>query len=663
MHGLQTGAPMRRISLVGVFMLVMLALATHVTVARADTPPPNTITQTAITSPSDPSYYYDSTNGAYGGITVTGTTDSTDPSSDAVDIDCYVDNGTDVDSSYYSGGYYDEPAAPVVLAPDVPLDANGEFSTTVSYAAIEEDSYYQDGACQLRAVPTDTGPEAQAAPVSLLGSYTGPRVLVSYLSPDYDYEGSGLQDFGVTAPALGADDYYSSAGDCGIEDQALTSQTYFGESNDDSVQCSDSYEANSSLEVDGTPVYTEDDGEASPSVAVSQDPANGDLTISESEPLQACASDCDSLPIVDNRTVRQTDEGKVIVVTDDYTNTSDAEIDDVTDDIGTWVDLGDYSGDELEYDFPGTSGYLSYSYASEPSSAAAAPATIYAENADSSSEGFDAFTYFTTPSGPPVIDEYNEGEDNYLTVPYDFTIPANGSVSLSFAYSTEYNSDLFGGDLATALDLQSAPTVSITSPAVGSTTASSSVTVTGVATASTGVQSVSVNGVAATLNGGSFSAAVPLTQGSNTIQAMVTTDTGVTTSTSETVTYNPSGTLTGPTSTVAPALQAAWAGPIWDPIADTGAAKAANARKEKLGGHVTSGSAAVSYYFEYGTHGHLSHRSKTMRLGASKTSHAVALSIGGLSAGTRYAYRLVASGRYGHSAGASRTFKVAKRGN
>jgi hypothetical protein len=69
MHGWRTGAPMRRISLVGVFMLVMLALATHVTVARADTP--NTITQTAITSAGDPSFFYDSTGAAYGSLTVT----------------------------------------------------------------------------------------------------------------------------------------------------------------------------------------------------------------------------------------------------------------------------------------------------------------------------------------------------------------------------------------------------------------------------------------------------------------------------------------------------------------------------------------------------------------------------------------------------------------
>src|ERR1700691_5329459 len=90
MHGLHTGAPLRRIFLVGVFIVFMLARATHVTVARADT----TITQTAITSPSNPSFYYDATEGAYGGFTVSGTTNSTDPSSDQVDIDCYQNDGS-----------------------------------------------------------------------------------------------------------------------------------------------------------------------------------------------------------------------------------------------------------------------------------------------------------------------------------------------------------------------------------------------------------------------------------------------------------------------------------------------------------------------------------------------------------------------------------------
>jgi Glucodextranase, domain B len=662
MHGLLTGARTRRISVVGVFMLVMLALATHVTVARADT---GSFT-TSITSPSDPSYFYDSTAGAYGGITVTGTTNGNDPSSlgNEVDIDCYVDDGNSVDSNYYGGESYRDPSAPVALVEDVPLDANGDFSATVPYSAIEEASYSEDGACRLRAVPTGTTPPSQ------LDNFAGPRVLVSYLS--LQYQGSLLDDYSLTAPGVGADNSYSDAGDCGVTETALASPTVFSEYGDNTTSyCSDSLDG---LELGGEQVYVERDSGNTFNVSAMLNPTNGDLTINESDPLEVCTDDsCDGLqplPIVDNRTIQQANQGKLIVVTDDFENTSDAAISGMTDDVSTDVDLGDYSSNQLEYDFPGTSGYLPYGFGSNPSSpttTASGPATIYAENAELSTEnppaeGLAALTYFTTPDGSPTLG--NSGGDNDLTLPYDFTIAAHGSVSLSFAYSTEYGDQSdFAGDLSTALDLQSAPTVSITSPAAGSTTASSSVTVTGVATAATGVQSVTVNGVAATLSGGSFSATVPLTQGSNALQAMVTTDTGVVASTSETVTYNPSGSLSGPTSTITPKSQTAWAGAVWNPIADTGSAKRAGHRREALGGRVTSGTGSVEYYFEYGTTKRFGHKTKGLSLSASELSQAVKLTVNGLAAGHTYHYRLVAVGKYGQSTGAARTFKVAKSGN
>jgi Glucodextranase, domain B len=673
MHGLLTGARMRRISVVGVFMLVMLALATHVTVARADT---GSFT-TSITSPTDPSFYYDSTAGAYGSITVTGTTNGTDPSTAGVDIDCYVDDGNSIDSGYYNSGGYEAPDAPVALA-SVQLDANGDFSATVPYSTLEQDSYDQDGACRLRAVPADTTPGTG------LSSYVGPRVLVSYLSLEYNtyVEGGGtiLDDYGLTAPALGAYDFYGDAyfseSGCALS-MALPLAPYFSESNDDSIGCADSFDSyGGQLEVGGQQVQIEADSNAAPAVAASQNPADGDLTIHESDPLEACVSDdCYSdaqpLPIVLNRTIQQADQGKLVVLTDDFTNTSDTDVTDVTDDVGTNIDLGDYNGNQLEYDFPGTDGYASYGYTPNPAgpeSTASGPATIYAENPNSSSEGLAALTYFTTPNnGGPYFSFYvseGDNDDNDLTLPYEFTIPANGSVSLSFAYSTEYGDQSdFAGDLSTALDLQSAPTVSITSPAGGSTTASSTVTVTGIAMAATGVQSVTVNGVAATVSGGSFSATVPLTQGSNTLQATITTDTGVVASTSEMVTYDPSGSLSGPTSTITPKSQAAWAGAVWNPIADTGNAKRAGHGREALGGRVTSGSGSVKYYFDYGTTKRFGHKTQGMLLSASKLSRAVKLSVNGLVAGRTYHYRLVAVGKYGQSTGAGRTFKVAKGDN
>jgi hypothetical protein len=56
----------------------------------------------------------------------------------------------------------------------------------------------------------------------------------------------------------------------------------------------------------------------------------------------------------------------------------------------------------------------------------------------------------------------------------------------------------------------------------------------------------------------------------------------------------------------------------------------------------------------------MAHRSAAVTLAASDSSRVVAFTIGGLSHGTKYSYRLVATGTYGHSAGRSRSFKTAK---
>jgi hypothetical protein len=669
MHGLHTGAPMRRILLVGVFMLVMLALATHVTVAQADT---NTITQTAITSPSDPAYFYDSTGGAYGGFTVSGTTNSTDPSSDTVDIDCYYDDGNQADS-YTSGDttYYDIST----LVTGVSVNSSGGFSTTVPYSAIEEASF--NGACRLRAVPS--GEE----PTTGLGSFAGPRVLLAYLSKSFDYDtGTQVTYYSVQAPQLGAYNTYTSlAGgeyDCPAVNMALASPDFFGASSDTTFDCSDSESYGGDLEVDGNPPVYPSFSDATVTVSASQNPSNGDLTIHETEPLDNCSgyatggtppytySYCDAWQsdgIDDDRTIQQANDGHVVLVTDDFVST-DGQSHQVSFDPGNHVDLGVYGNAGVLFAFPGQDGFQAYAGSGSVDVGSAAPATIFAYNQNdpdgSTTEGRAAITYFTAPSGPITFpsDETGPGEAQSPVIPFTLTIPAGGSQSLSIGYATEYSQADFAADLQTELDLKTAPTITISSPGTDATESSSSVNVSGSVTAATGVESVSVNGVNATVSGSSFSATVPLTAGSNTITAVVAANSGVTASATESVTY------TAPSSSpVTPSVQANWAGPLWLPIADTGTARGASAHKEKLSGRVTPGSAGVAYYFEYGTRGHLSHRSKMRQLAASKTSHAVALSVGGLSGGTKYIYRLVATGKYGHSAGASRTFKVAKRGN
>jgi hypothetical protein len=657
MHGLHTGATMRRISLVGVFMLVMLALATHVTVARA-IEPSTTITQTAITSPSDPSYYYDSTGGSYGGFTISGTTNSTDPSSDTVDIDCYTDDGNEWGS----------------VAQGVSLDSAGGFTTTASYASVEEAGY--DGLCRLRAVPAGTTPS------SGLDSFTGPRVLLSYLSKSFDYDtGTQVTNYSFEAPQLDAYDTYTSLDGgnyaCPALNMTLASPATFETTSDATFDCSDSVNEGGDLQVDGQEPYYPDSSSESVTVSASQNPSNGDITIHDTEPLDNCSGDatvgtppdtytyCDAWQsdgIDDDRTIQQASDGKVALVTDDFVST-DGQSHQVIFDSGNHVDLGIYEGTGIIWDFPGTDGFQAYDGSASVDVGSAAPATIYAYNENdpdgSTAEGRAAITYFTAPSGAiQFSDDSGAGYAQSPVIPYTLNVPAGGSQSVSIGYATEYSQADFAADLQTELDLQTPPTITISSPATNATETSSSVNVSGSVMATTGVESVTVNGVNATVSGSSFSATVPLTAGSDTITAVVTASSGVTASATESVTY------TVPSSSpVTPSVTANWAGPLWLPVADTGKARGASARKERLSGSVTPGSAGVTYYFEYGTRGHLSHRSKTRQLAASKTSHAVALSIGGLSSGTKYIYRLVATGKYGHSAGASRTFKVAKRGN
>jgi hypothetical protein len=632
---------MRRISLVGVFMLIMLALATHVTVAHAD------VTQTAITSPSGTDYYYDASSGAYGGFTVTGTTNSTDPSSDSVDIDCYENSG----SGPYDAG---------TLVSGVPLDASGSFSTPVSYSDIEQ--YYSvSDDCQLAAVSSsDTSPPTD------LSAYTGPRVLLAELSPYYGGEDqSDLTGYDLWDPQLGAEDDFSDLADCGLSSMALTVPGGVGYTTDPAFECADAIDYGSNnLEVDSEPVVTAEedydlDTPISLSVSATQDPSNGDMTIDETEPLDKCSDDaCDSyIPsgVTDDRVIHVTNDGKLVVITDTF-ESSDGQSHQVTDEVASETQLTPCCMSvPLTYEIPGQPSSVTNTPNTTVDVAADAPGTIYAYNPDypdgSTAEGRAALTYFTAPTGGTVSFDGN----GYLDMPYTLNVPAGGAVSLSLAYATEYSQSGFAGAAASALDIQAPPTLVISSPTGGSSTHSSAVTVSGLATAASGVKSVVVNGVGATLSGSSFSASVPLVAGTNTIDATVTTNSGAIASTSETVTYDPPG--------VEPQLQTQVIAAIWHPIANTGVARRAGKLKEKLTGRVTAGSAGVSYYFQYGTHGHYNRRSKVMGLAAGKSSREVALAIHGLTKGKTYGYRLVASGKYGHAMGARRTFKVAKRGN
>ena len=635
---------------------LLLALACAATLVPAGVAQANTITQTAITSPADPSYFYDPTAGAYGAITVTGTTNSTAPSSDQVDIYCYVDNGSTADPAMTSSGAY----TGTLLAAGVALDSSGGFSTTIPYSAFENSSA---DACRLRAVPAGT------APTSGLASFAGPRVMIASLVPTYSFSSadSYLFDYTLTAPQLGAQDLYTSAGSpaggsnqCGFS-MLLGSSQYFGATTNPSFTCSDWYSvqggASTNLQVDGQPAYGPAYGPynsgptTAVSVSASQNPSNGDMTVTESDPLKTCSSStaiCTSLGVTDERTIQQAASGRVVMITDRFISTDGASHT-VTYDVASTVDNGVSTSGVNLFELPGQSGYSAYPAGSTAGLGSAAPGTIYAYNnplSNGSAAGYEAITYFTAPSGPVSFRDANTP-----VIPYTLNIPAGGSRSLTIAYASEYSQQqALPADLLLEQDLYTPPAITIASPVAGTSVSSTSVTVSGSLSAVTGVRSVTVNGVGATVSGSSFSASVPLIPGANTITAVLTSNSGVTASDTEVV-----------ASVVPPAAftPRPYAGALWLPVAATGAARRAGRHYERLSGRVTPGSGPVSYYFAYGSGGRFIHRTRIRRLPARKAARSVSATIGRLLAGRRYRYRLVVFGQLGRSRGQGRTFQTA----
>lgn len=179
-----------------------------------------TVTRSAITSPADPFYGFD--QGQSQSVTISGTSDGT--ASDAVDIDCYVDDGS-TGSLAVTANAAEQTG---VVAADVPVAAGGTFTTTVPLSALERGEQ-EIWACRLRAVPRGT------APSTGLASYSGPRTLVGTYLPLLD--GATQYDYLVQEPQLGADDLYRSIGSCGLFESVLGDPTVFDRPDSTSFYC------------------------------------------------------------------------------------------------------------------------------------------------------------------------------------------------------------------------------------------------------------------------------------------------------------------------------------------------------------------------------------------------------------------------------------------
>lgn len=602
------------------------------------------ITTSSVTAPADGSLLFlNHDSNPTQAFTVSGTTDGT--TGDLVDIRCY-------NAGSAQGGSYMGPAAAGIT-----VAVNGSFTASVPL------SDFTGSSCELLAVPHGTTPQP---PTGL----TGPRVGFSRFGSSRLTSGPNTgetYDFTLTQAGLGGLASAGSISNCGpysqLYDMSATMSvspfllncagSFFDSPAEFFTNTTTVDITRSEVQVDGMNAYgsldaqqlfagsTSNSGFPALSVAVSFNSTTGDAQSTESENLVRCsptdvykptATDCSSFVASGVRLRRVVDYsggGRVQTVTDTYSgmdasaHTLDLEYD---------TDLNDPTAG---WELPGQSVFSPHATGDTAPAPSTAPGTIYGIDNRALAAGFAnpvAAMTFATPYNSIRFDNtlwsgYGSGEPSAL-IDYQRTVPAGGQVTITWNYATGTSMS----EVEAAADRFSPPSISISSPANVSTPAGP-VTVTGSASAGSGVHGVTVNGIQATVTGGNWSASVPLSSGTLAVTAIVTSNGGVTASSSET-------------------LHRA------KPVAATRSASHLTAAGAKLMGTVTPGSAAVSYHFEYGKTTAYGASTASKSLPAGMSALAVSRAIAGLHAATRYHYQLIARSSVGTSLGGDRTFKT-----
>jgi hypothetical protein len=481
-------------------------------------------------------------------FTVSGTISGS--TGDRFDIDCY--------SNGFVHQEYDGPSGT-----GIPLSSGTSFSvTTVPQSVFAGDS------CLLLAVPHGTTP----SPGTI---YTGPRIGFSEFSMSTISSGANsgtAYDYYFDDATAAASSQSASIDDCGpyayLVDgtNEMNTGPYLincGGSFYNSPNALDTSAVNrSEIQIDGLNAYGSDSADnlftnsdkldGFPALTASLDSfdsSTGNAQTTESEPLVKCtpepenlyaptSSDCTafaSTGVAIKRVTSYSNSGRMATVTDTYSSTDGSAH---SLDLEYETDLGNStSGWEL----PGQSSFTTPSTGATGTAPSTAPGTVYgiydAGSAPSPSNPVGALTFSTPYNSVNFYNTLWTGENSAL-FDYQRMVPAGGSMSIIWSYATGTSLAEVQGYAADALAALR-PAVTITSPANGVTVTSSPVTVTGTAGGGSGVKSVTVNGVTATVSDGHWTAAVPLTQGPNTLTATMTTTDGSTATASVVVTYTP----------------------------------------------------------------------------------------------------------------------------
>ncbi len=364
-------------------------------------------------------------------VRVEGTTDSTQPLVDTVNIACFDLSGA------YSLVYL-----------GVPLAADGSFSVDVPA------TYLGNQLCKLRAVPSSYvsgDPSAFTGPVTSIGRA---RTYKVESGPD---AGTPV-DFFVIGQQLDAADEYASLSECGIEDGHLYNADL--EYTSATFACDDGYGVleepganRSQIQVDGTDAYGTasaatlgEEATGLPSLTFSyvQNPLTGDLAIVESEPLVTCPgaatppATCGAFApsgVSDERTIEQSEGGRLVTITDRFASTDGApHALDLLPQQG--FVLGAFPAGEVAYRFPGEDAFATHAVGDTVALPSTAPAIVYARSlgaADGDPTTGQGAIVYERPSPTAHFDSvYSEG--SYFYLHQTVAVPATGVATVRAAY-------------------------------------------------------------------------------------------------------------------------------------------------------------------------------------------------------------------------------------
>jgi hypothetical protein len=420
---------------------LLLAIACGLVLAS---PAAAAITSSQISSPSSPTYsVFD--HDAPNTIAVSGTTNSSAPGTDKVDLDCF--HGT----------------TETQLAANVSLDGSGGFS--VPAAALANLS---EQTCRLRAVPAGTVPTAAE-----LAKFAGPVLATGLRSTSWvnGNPAEPIVDFGVTGQALSAADQFHSLSACGLGDATLLDPSF--EVATVTFYCHDSLrkgegenEASSTrseVRVDNADAYARSaaisiNPNAKPpgfSYSYSQDPASGDVTVTDSEELGKCPSaayppteaSCQTFlgtGVRDERTIEQTEGGHLVYVSDRFVSTDGQShsLDLLPQNEQHFGGPSVSQAQETAYRFPGQSSFSTFKKGEAISFGGEAPATTYIRHSGAP-DGDPA-----TGQGAIVVDRaaspatFNsvDGTASSFCFHETATVPAGGATTVRTAYVQGYDS-------------------------------------------------------------------------------------------------------------------------------------------------------------------------------------------------------------------------------